>query len=99
MLQKDGKILKELERELKKQVADCLAKSIPNAPLSVPNGEVTKDFLTVKEFAFSVKVHSLTVYNWVRNKNIRFLQPGGKSGRILIPKSELTRLLVVKTDV
>lgn len=50
-----------------------------------------QEFLTVKMFAKKLGVHWFTVWRWTAEKRISFKQIK-VGGKILIPKSELSRL-------
>jgi excisionase family DNA binding protein len=51
-----------------------------------------QEFLSIKIFAKKLGVHWFTVWRWTVEKRIRFRQIKA-GGKILIPKSELYRLM------
>lgn len=56
----------------------------------VPNGKETNDFLTPAETARALRITADTVLTWVARRKIAHVKLGN---RLLIPVSEVTRLL------
>jgi excisionase family DNA binding protein len=52
----------------------------------------TPMFLSVAEAALQLGVNAATIRKWVRDGHLRAVRPGGESGTLRIPLSELERL-------
>lgn len=51
--------------------------------------------LTIKEACVEIRVCESTLFSWLREGRMKFTRLGGtkKTGKILIPKSEIDRIL------
>jgi excisionase family DNA binding protein len=66
------------------------------------DGEITMEgnqtgpehyYWSVEEAAKACKCSTSTIYGWIRRRLIPFSQPGGRNGKILIPRDAVERIM------